>query len=58
MNSNTISINGKMVKKDITTLYLFANKLTYLPLEIGQFTQLTILNLNFNQLTYLPVEIG
>ena len=35
-----ISINGKKVNKDITNLNLSNNKLTQLPVEIGQLTQL------------------
>ena len=58
MNSNTISINGKMVKKDITYLDLSSNKLTHFPVDIGKLTQLTILVLSNNNLTHLPIEIG
>ena len=54
-----ISINGKMVNKDIKNLNLsFNNNLTQLPVEIGQLTHLTELNLSNNKLTHLPVEIG
>ena len=53
-----ISINGKMVNKDITNLNLSNNKLTQMPVEIGQLIQLTTLNLSYNKLTKLPVEIG
>ena len=58
MNSSSISINGQMVKKDITKLDLSNNQLTHLSENIGQLTQLTYLNLSYNQLTHLPVEIG
>ena len=51
-------INGKNVNKDIKKLYLSYNKLTNLPVEIGQLTQLTYLNLSYNRLTHIPVEIG
>ena len=53
-----ISINGKMVNKDIKKLDLSNNKLTQLPVDILQLTRLTTLNLSYNQLTHLPVEIG
>ena len=53
-----ISINGKKVNKDIKNLNLSNNKLTHLPVEIGQLTQLTELDLSYNKLTQLPVEIG
>ena len=53
-----ISINGKMINKDIKELDLSHNNLTQLPVEIGQLTQLTVLYLSNNKLTYLPVEIG
>jgi Leucine-rich repeat (LRR) protein len=53
-----ISINGKMVNKDIKILNLSNNNITQLPVEIGQLTQLTELNLCNNNLTQLPVEIG
>ena len=53
-----ISINGKMVNKDIKKINLSYNKLTKLPVEIGQLTQLTTLHLSNNKLTHLPVEIG
>ena len=36
-----ISINGKMINKDIKHLDLSYNNLTQLPIEIGQLTQLT-----------------
>ncbi|MBA2728900.1 MAG: leucine-rich repeat domain-containing protein, partial [Parachlamydiaceae bacterium] len=42
----------------LDTLYLSYGKLTYLPPEIGQLTQLTQLNLANNNLTFLPSEIG
>ena len=53
-----ITINGKMVNKDIKILNLSNNNLTQLPVEIGHLTQLTTLNLSTNKLTQLPVEIG
>ena len=54
-----ITINGKMVHKDIKKLDLSYKNLTQLPVEIGQLTQLTELNLSFNNnLTQLSVEIG
>ena len=53
-----ISINGKMVNKDIKKLNLSNNNLTQLPVEIGHLTQLTELNLSINKLIQLPVEIG
>ena len=53
-----ISINGKMINKDIKELDLSYNNLTQLPVEIGQLTQLTILYLSNNNITHLPVEIG
>jgi hypothetical protein len=53
-----ISINGKMVNKDIKHLDVGYNNLTQLPVEIGQLTQLTTLDLNSNNITQLPVEIG
>ena len=53
-----ISINGKMVNKDIKHLDLSYNNLTQLPVEICQLTQLTKLNLYNNNITHLPVEIG
>ena len=53
-----ISINGKMVNKDIKNLNLIYNNLTKLPIEIGALAQLTTLNLAYNKLTHLPVEIG
>ena len=53
-----ISINGKMINKDIKHLDLSYNNLTQLPIEIGQLTQLTNLYLSYNNLTQLPVEIG
>ena len=46
------------IKKDIDEVNLSNNKLTQLPVEIGQLTQLTTLNLSYNQLTQLSVEIG
>jgi Leucine-rich repeat (LRR) protein len=46
-----ISINGKMVNKDIKYLDLSYNNLTHLPVEIGQLTQLTRLYLYDN-----PIE--
>ena len=46
-----ITINGKKVNKDIKYLNLFANKLTKLPVEIGQLTQLTELTLYDNNIT-------
>ena len=49
-----ISINGKMVNKDIKKLDLSNNELTQLPVEIGQLTQVTTLNLSNNKLTKLP----
>jgi Leucine-rich repeat (LRR) protein len=52
-----ISINGKMVNKDIKKLDLSNNKLTQLPVEIVQLTQLTTLHLTNNNITKLPVEI-
>ena len=42
-----ITINGKIVSKDITILNLANNKLTQLPVEIGQLTQLITLNLTY-----------
>ncbi len=53
-----ISINGKIVNKDIKILILSYNNLTQLPVEIWQLTQLTTLNLSNNNITQLPVEIG
>ena len=53
-----ITINGKKVNKDITSLDLFDNNITKLPVEIGQLTQLTELYLRNNKLTNLPAEIG
>ena len=53
-----ITINGKKVNKDITNLNLSNNKLTQLPVEIGQLSQLTMLDVSYNNLTQLPVEIG
>ena len=53
-----ISINKKMVNKDIKMLNLSFNNLTHLPAEIGQLTQLTSLFLQNNNLIQLPVEIG
>ena len=52
-----IKINGTMVNKDIKKLDLSYKKLTHLPVEIGQLTQLTKLNVLGNQINYLPVEI-
>uniref|UniRef100_A0A6C0HNB1 Leucine-rich repeat domain-containing protein n=1 Tax=viral metagenome TaxID=1070528 RepID=A0A6C0HNB1_9ZZZZ len=51
-----ISINGKMVNKDITELNLSYKKLTQLPVEIWQLTQLRILYLSHNKLTQLSVD--
>ena len=53
-----ITINGKMVNKDIKKLNLSNNNLTQLPVEIVKLKQLTTLNLSYNKLTQLPVEIG
>jgi len=53
-----ISINGKMVNKDIKHLELSYNKLTHFPVEIGQLTRLTTLYLHHNKLTQVSVEIG
>jgi len=53
-----ISINGKMVNKDIKHLDLAYNNLTKLSVEIGQLTRLTTLYLHHNKLTQLSVEIG
>jgi hypothetical protein len=44
--------------KDLTSLNLSGESLTYLPPEIGQLSQLQELNLSQNQLTSLPAEIG
>ena len=52
-----ISINGKMINKDIQHLDLSYNNLSQIPVEIGQLTQLTTLDLQDNELTQLPVEI-
>ena len=46
-----ISINGKIVNKDITNLNLSYNNLTQLPVDIGQLTQITALYLSYNKLT-------
>ena len=53
-----ITINGKIVNKDIKKLDLSNNKLTQLQVEIGQLTQLTVLDVSNNKLTHLSVEIG
>ena len=53
-----ISINEKMVNKDITNLNLSNNNITQLPVEIGNLSRLTTLYLRNNKLTQLPVEIG
>jgi len=50
-----IKINCKMVNKDIKELTLSNSKLTRLPVEICQLTQLTELYLGNNKLTHLPV---
>ena len=53
-----ISINGKIVNKDITKLDLSNNNITKLPVEIVQLTRITTLSLAYNKLTNVPVEIG
>jgi hypothetical protein len=53
-----ISINGKMVGKNIRILTLPHRNLTFLSTEIGQLTRLIELSLFHNELTFLPTEIG
>jgi len=53
-----LEIIRKAKLEGATTLDLRSKRLTSLPSEIGQLTQLTDLNLTYNQLSTLPPEIG
>ena len=48
-----ITINGKKVNKDIDEVNLSYNKLTQLPVDIGQLTRLTTLYLSNNMIENL-----
>ena len=43
---------------ELTKIYLYNNKLTYIPSELGQLNNLQLLYLYNNQLTCIPSELG
>ena len=47
----------RLLPSSITDLHLVANKITYLPLWIGELVNLKFIDLNYNELEYIPAVL-